>query len=86
MLIIYYLYVRYIQYLGSIPGVTDWQSPDSRSDFLEMIDEGQVRMHFRAESRKCMLVHNICSLNSVRYCTAYVFIPTPKIQDLYSCT
>ena len=35
----------YIQYLGSIPGITDWQSPDSRSDFLEMVDEGQVRMH-----------------------------------------
>ena len=32
-----------VQYLGCIPGVADWQSPESRSDFLEMVDEGQVQ-------------------------------------------
>ena len=36
------LHVINVQYLGSIPGVTEWQSPDSRSEFLEMVDEGQV--------------------------------------------
>ena len=50
--IFHLLLSQFPQYLGFIPGVTDWQSPDSRSDFLEMVDDGQV-------SVICMLVHSI---------------------------
>ena len=31
------------QYLGCVPGVRDWKSPSSRSEFMEMVDHGQVR-------------------------------------------
>ena len=34
--------VLYPQYLGRIPDVSDWQSPASRSEFMQMVDEGQV--------------------------------------------
>ena len=31
-----------LQYLGCIPHVSDWQSPSSRTEFMQMVDEGQV--------------------------------------------
>jgi hypothetical protein len=31
------------QYLGVIPNLDNWQSPESRTQFLQLVDQAQVR-------------------------------------------
>ena len=31
-----------MQYLGCVPSVSDWQTPSSRTEFMELVDTGMV--------------------------------------------
>ena len=31
-----------VQYLGCVPSVSDWQTPSSRTEFMELVDTGMV--------------------------------------------
>lgn len=45
------------QYLGCIPDVEDWQTPNTRTEFMELIDGGQIDGHLMWSSANIKSLH-----------------------------
>ena len=37
-----YIFISNLQYLGSVPDLGNWESPATRSEFMDLVDSGQV--------------------------------------------